>query len=63
MFRKRNTVINTNRELIQNIELDIRNKLNEKGVIISGINTEMKPKNLSLSIQITCLPPKAQQLL
>ena len=63
MFRKRKTVVPRDREILENIKRDIQNMLNEKGVMISGIDMEMNPKNISLSIQIRCLPPKNHQLL
>jgi len=63
MFRKRKTAVVRNSELLENIKRDIKNKLNEKGVVISGINMKMNPKNISLSIQIKYLPPKTHQLI
>ncbi|MHB8063755.1 MAG: hypothetical protein ACYDG2_14170 [Ruminiclostridium sp.] len=63
MFRKRKTIVDTDRELLQNMKIDIENKFKEKGVMISGIDIAMNPRNISISIQIRCFPLKTHQLL
>jgi len=63
MFLKRETVVVNDRGLLENIKRDIENKLNEKGVMILGINIETNTENISLIIHIRCLPQKTRQLL
>lgn len=60
MFLSNKQIVDGNTELLENIRRDIKNKLYEKGVMISGINIEMNSENISFSILIQGLPVKRQ---
>ena len=50
MFQKRKIEINKDSELLENIKREIEIQLGKRGVMISGINMEIKPENISLCI-------------
>ena len=52
MFRKSKIAVIKDRELLDNIKTEIEIQLRERGVMISGINIEMNPENISLRILI-----------
>jgi len=62
MFQTRKTVVAKDKVMLENIKRDIRNQLNKKGVIISGINMDMNSENISLSLHIQCFPSPTQLL-
>ena len=52
MFQKRKVEVNKDSELLENIKREIEIQLDKIGVMISGINMEIKPKNISFCIFI-----------
>lgn len=50
MLGRHKIVTKKNSELLENIERDIKMQLREKGIIVSGLNMEIKSESISLSI-------------
>lgn len=50
MLGRHKIVTKRNSELMENIERDIKVQLREKGIIVSGLNMEIKSESISLSI-------------
>ncbi|HEY5585355.1 MAG TPA: hypothetical protein VIK78_12825 [Ruminiclostridium sp.] len=55
MFRTHNTAVIKDREVLENIKREIEIQLGKRGVILSGINMEINPENISLSIFISAV--------
>jgi len=63
MFWKHNTVAVSDIDLQESIKRDLKKKLNAKGVIISGVNMELKPESISLCLNLSCVRPKRHHLM
>jgi len=55
MFRTHNTAVIKDREVLENIKREIEIQLGKRGVILSSINMEINPENISLSIFISAV--------
>lgn len=58
MFWRHNTAAGSDIDLQESIKRDIEKNLSAKGVVISGVNMEIKPKNILLRLQLQRIKPR-----